>query len=97
MQVLRSLVSKLAGLAQPVLRAAAPHAQKVLEAAIPHITDAATTAVKNTTDRAAAAISKRIAAVQEGHGVAKKRRASKKPYSVKRIRRIPPRNLPDFF
>lgn len=92
-QVLKALFSKLAMLAKPVLRAAAPHARKAFEAAEPHLREAANTAVNDISSKASEAISRRLTA-QEGQG--RKRRRATSSRKVKRLCRIPPKNLPDF-
>ena len=92
-QILKSLFAKLASFAKPVLAAAVPHARKAFEAAEPHLREAASGAVKDVTTRARNAIAQRFDSLQEGQG--RKRKARRGP-SVKRLRRIPPIDLPDF-
>lgn len=92
-QILKALFAKLASFAQPVLRAAAPHARKAFAAAQPHLKEAAMNAVRDMADRGAEAIAKRFEPTQEGQGLKRKRLTHNK---AKKVRRIPPRDLPDF-
>ena len=92
-QILKSLIAKIASFAKPILSAAAPHARRAFEAAEPHLREAATTAAKDVTNRAREALSQKFATLQEGQG---RKRLARKSYATKRIRRIPPVDLPDF-
>ena len=90
-QILKSLFARFI---KPVLSAAAPHARKAFEAAQPHSREAANSAVSNATARVSEAIAKRLALDQEGQGGPKRRRRTSHP--TRRLKRIPPRNIPDF-
>ena len=109
-QVLKALLAKFAALARPVLRAAAPHARRAFEVATPHLREAATSAARNITERATDAIVQRLeeslttalAAGQAGHGGRRRRlkaspKAAPPAKRLKRLQRIPPHHLPDFF
>ena len=77
------------------IKTAAPHAKAAFAAATPHLKEAAGEVFKDTTTRLGEAINRRLAP-QEGQGL-KRRRKALKPKRVKRLRRIPPRDLPDLF
>ena len=93
LQVIKSLLAKLAAFAEPMLRAIVSHARKVFQAAEPHLMEAATTTVNDLSTKATEAISRRLSA-QEGQG--RKRRRTPASRKVKRLCRIPPRNLSGF-
>jgi hypothetical protein len=90
-QLLKSLFSKLASFAKPILRSAAPHAKAAFTAAQPHLQEAATGALKEAGRSAVEAISKKLS--QEGNG--KRKRTKRKV--IKKRKRIPPYNIPDYF
>ena len=92
-QILKSLLAKLAAFAKPMLRATVPYAREAFEAAEPHLREATTIAVNDLSTKATEAISRRLSA-QEGQG--RKRRRAPATRRVKRLCRIPPKNLPDF-
>ena len=96
-QILKSLLAKLINFARPMISAAAPHARKAFEAATPHLQEAAAGAVKDITNRTVGAISKRLSADETQAGQGLKRQTGGRKTSSKRLRRIPPRNIPDFF
>ena len=95
-QILKSLLAKLANFVRPVISAAAPHARRAFEAATPHLQEAATGAFKDITNRTVGAISKRLNPEETQAGQGLKRQRGGRKTSSKRLRRIPPRNIPDF-
>jgi hypothetical protein len=96
-QLLKNLFAKIANFAKPFVTAATPHVKSAFEAAKPHLRDAASGAVKEATSRVTDALARNLAPQQEGSGIRKKKRYAKKTTTVKRIRRIPPIDIPDFF
>jgi hypothetical protein len=87
-QILKNLFARF-------VRTAAPHAKAAFAAAAPHLKEAAGEVFKDTSKSIGDAISRRLAP-QEGQGVKRKRRTLK-PRRVKKLRRIPPRDIPDLF
>ena len=94
-QILKNIFAKIANFARPILRAAAPHARAAIEAAQPHLNETATGFIQETTSKLSDAVTHKLTP-QEGSGVRKKKRYAKPSAAVKRIRRIPPLNIPDF-
>ena len=95
-QILKAIFAKLANFARPIISAATPLARKAFEAATPHLQEAATGAVKDITNRTVSAISKKLNPEETQAGQGLKRQRGGRKISSKRIRRIPPRNIPDF-
>ena len=95
-QILKSLLAKLANFVRPVISAAAPLARETFEAATPHLQEAATGAFKDITNRTVGAIPKRLNPEETQVGQGLKRQRGGRKTSSKRLRRIPPRNIPDF-
>ena len=94
-QILKSLFAKIASFARPLLRSAAPHAKRAFAAAEPHLKEAASGLVKDLTDKASTAINNGLDSIQEGQG-RKRRRRMKGAGRIKRLKRIPPFDLPDY-
>jgi hypothetical protein len=84
-QILKNFFARL-------MRTAAPHAKAAFSAASPYLKEAATEVFKDTTAQIGEAISRKIAP-QEGQGIKRKRIP---PSRIKRLKRIPPRDIPDF-
>lgn len=97
-QVLKNVFAKIVNFTKPIIAAAAPHAKAAVLAAQPHLREAATGVVKETTDRLSKAIANKLVP-QEGSGRKRKKKTvgKKSLRRSKKLRRIPPLNIPDFY
>jgi hypothetical protein len=97
---LRSMFSRVARFATPLIRTAAPHMKAALESAKPHLSNAANTVVTEASKNIVSRIAETLGASQQQQGSGKRKIIQKKHPKKRRIKnlsRIPPFDLPDSF
>lgn len=86
-QILKDIFGSIGEFVDPVLQRAVPHGRAAFVAARPHLAELASDKMRQSASRISQAIYKKL--IQQSKGVRKRKWRSK-------VRRIPPKNVPDY-